>query len=359
MGIYTGFFVKNIKAISMAYTQDHEEENTVNRPLALLMAVFLAGTVQAGAMAAPVQPKPVPVLMYHNITERGGKGDALNVPAEVFEDHVRHLWCYGFSTITLEQLHDYLNGDDSLPANPLVITFDDGYISNYNLAMEPLKEYGFSAVVFMIGDRVGDDGYLDRDMLHSMQSSGVFDIQNHSLSHLYNLCMADKTTINTEVAQAGEQLNQILDKQVKFFCYPYGRYSQRLKQVLMDNGYLLAFTTQYGVVRQSDDPLELDRLRVFGFDTGASLINRIGRAAGADYRVIGSRESAKILYDTEELHLGQGYGLDRSAPGKRPVVAVSGCGLNIVGIRYQALIMEPIFYAITIGFYNKKGFAAK
>jgi peptidoglycan/xylan/chitin deacetylase (PgdA/CDA1 family) len=341
--IYTVTFVKNIKVIPMAYTQNHEEENTLRRPLALLMAVLVTCMMQAEAMAATMRPKPVPVLMYHNITEPGGKGDELNVPADVFEDHIKHLRYYGFSTITLDQLYNYLQGDDNLPDNPLVITFDDGYISNYSLAMEPLKKYGFSAVMFMIGDRIGTDGYLDKDMLEQMQSSGVFDIQNHSLSHLFDLSRSGRPIINAEVVETGKRLEQILKKQVKFFCYPYGRHSKRLKDVLAENGYLLAFTTHYGVVRRGDDPLELDRLRVFGFDTGTSLVNRISRATGISVKPV----FCDVSIDDPDFML-----LIKAVDNSRidiPVLdyRLMAAGLSIASIRYHVLAMAPIFRATT------------
>jgi len=243
----------------------------------LIVVLSVSGVVPAFANGLN---QPVPILMYHNIVDEGGEEDALNVPVDRFEDHIRTLKYMGYNSITFEQLHEYFSGGEGLPENPVLITFDDGYLSNYSHAFGILSEYGYCATVFMITDYIGSYGYLDGEMLVEMQHSGVFDIQNHSASHLYNLSDMDSARMRAQVAGAREVLEELLDKPVRFFCYPFGRHSSALRGVLKAEGIDMAVTTAHGAAKIGDDPLQLDRIRVFGFDTGKSLVNRIGNTTG-------------------------------------------------------------------------------
>lgn len=246
---------------------------------AIVLIVVLSASGVAPAFADGLN-KPVPILMYHNIVDKGGEGDALNVPVDRFEDHIRTLKYRGYNSITFDQLHEYFSGGEELPEYPVLITFDDGYYSNYSHAFEILSEYGYGATVFMITDYIGSEGYLDGEMLVEMQRSGAFDIQNHSASHLYDLSSQNNTKMRTQVAGAREVLEGLLDKPVRFFCYPFGRHSRALRDVLRAEGIGIAVTTAHGAARIGDDPLQLDRIRVFGFDTGKSLVTRIENSTG-------------------------------------------------------------------------------
>jgi peptidoglycan/xylan/chitin deacetylase (PgdA/CDA1 family) len=68
----------------------------------------------------------------------------------MFENQLAELKAYGYNTLFFGQLYDhYMNGAE-LPENPIIITFDDGYESNYTLGYPVLKKYGMNACVFMI-----------------------------------------------------------------------------------------------------------------------------------------------------------------------------------------------------------------
>lgn len=217
----------------------------------------------------------IPILMYHNIIGTDEEGDGLNVSSQIFEEQIKYLKYHGYNTIDFGELYSYFKGESSLPSNPIIITFDDGYESNHKYAYPVLKKYGYKATVFMITDYIGKDWYMTEEMLKKIQGDGVFDVQSHSTSHSYDLAQSDKEDMIYEVKKSKEVLEELLDKSVNIFCYPYGKNSESLRSILKDEGYTVAVTTEHGVASQDNDYFKLKRLRVSGSDRGKGLINRI------------------------------------------------------------------------------------
>src|SRR5215467_4378678 len=98
----------------------------------------------------------IPVLMYHGISENPGKvpyGFLLQETAQ-FEACMRYLVRNHFTTITLQELHQHLKFCSPLPQNPVVLTFDDGYLDNWVYVYPILKKYGLKGTIFVVPDFV-------------------------------------------------------------------------------------------------------------------------------------------------------------------------------------------------------------
>src|SRR5579863_638033 len=93
----------------------------------------------------------IPIVTYHAI---GSGPRPLWVPVKEFEAHLDAFRKAGYATISMTCLIDCLRKDE-LPANALVITFDDGYEGVYSLAWPRLRAAGLGATVFLISDYCG------------------------------------------------------------------------------------------------------------------------------------------------------------------------------------------------------------
>ncbi|WP_432661865.1 polysaccharide deacetylase family protein [Wukongibacter baidiensis] len=238
----------------------------------ILILSFISTTIP---IAYGVQEVSIPILMYHNLVDDNEEGDGLNVSKERFEDQLRYLKFHGYHTIDFSEMDRYFKGEGNLPPNPIIITFDDGYQSNYQYGYPILKKYGYKATVFMITDYIGKEGYMSGGVLKKIQSDGVFDVESHSATHNYNLSELSHDEMVKDVRGSKQKLEELLEKPVNVFCYPYGRSSEKLRKILKDEGYTIAVTTQYGVSAKGSDLLRFKRLRVSGKDPGNSLIKRI------------------------------------------------------------------------------------
>lgn len=100
------------------------------------------------------------VLAYHRITDVHAPdfvGFAPNVSAtkEIFAEQIAHVARH-FNVISLETLVDFIVNDKPLPPRSLLITFDDGYLDNYENAYPILKKHQLPAVIFLATSRMDD-----------------------------------------------------------------------------------------------------------------------------------------------------------------------------------------------------------
>lgn len=143
------------------------------------------------AAAAPAKEDydaDVPILMYHHLDPVSNASTI--VTPETFEKQMKLISDAGYHAVTMEQLVRYVYYGEELPENPVCITFDDGYLSNYEIAYPILQKYGMKGTVFAIGSSIGHSTYKDTSLAITphfgwaqaaeMEASGVMDIQSHT-----------------------------------------------------------------------------------------------------------------------------------------------------------------------------------
>ena len=138
------------------------------------------------------EPVEIPILMYHNlVAEEDDPSISKNTMwVGQFQHQMELLEENGFTTITVDQLVEFGNRGKALPEKPVLITFDDGYRSAYELAFPILQEMDFHAAMFPIGVSVGKDTYKDTGLAmvphfsweeaKEMAESGLVSIQSHT-----------------------------------------------------------------------------------------------------------------------------------------------------------------------------------
>ncbi|WP_425060043.1 hypothetical protein SCACP_06880 [Sporomusa carbonis] len=202
----------------------------------------------------------IPVLNYHEVEDNVNNPLALTV--RDFDDQMAYLHARGYTTITPDQLLNYLNAGGKLPDKSILITFDDGYVNNYTNAYPILKKYGFTATFFLITDVIGHNPwYMNWDQVREMQEQG-FQFGSHTLSHV------DLTSISSEEAalqlvKSREGIEWRLKTPAKYLAYPGGFYNPQIEKSVAQAGYKAAFSVKFGRVQQGSNPLALERIPVF------------------------------------------------------------------------------------------------
>lgn len=206
----------------------------------------------------------VPVLMYHHLLPageyNGGHGSIIAV--ESFAEQMEYLFASGYRTVTLEDFYLFVTGEKKLPPRTVVLTFDDGYASNYHYAYPILKQYHFRAVQFPITGKVNFSiPRMTEEMM--AQSTDVFEFHSHSHNlHYYiddrpSLLAVSPETAREDLLRSRELLECFA------FAYPYGAFNDETIELLKETGYKMAFTIRPGYVRPGDDPFRLKRLGVY------------------------------------------------------------------------------------------------
>lgn len=206
----------------------------------------------------------IPVLMYHHLLPsayKRSKND-LVLTTEEFEKQMEYLYLNDYTTINIRELELFLNNKLELPKKTVLITFDDGYKSNFLYAYPILKWYGFKASIALIPEFMHEyPENFNPAVLNCLSweevalSSDVFEYVNHTYSHV-NLKDAGYKRAKAEI----KQVNDFLD--TDYFVYPFGQTSSKAEQALRTLNYKLAFTTKAGFVRKTSSRLYLPRQRV-------------------------------------------------------------------------------------------------
>ncbi len=155
-----------------------------------------------------------------------------------------------------------------MPRRNVVITFDDGFSDIYDHALPVLSARHIPAVVFATTDRQSSDWpgrhrpypLLTRSQLREMTESGI-DIGSHSRTHA-RLTECSSDDLWNEVDGSKKILEDMLGREIRHFCYPYGTFDERTVAAVRKAGYQTACTTVRGAVGADIDPLRLPRLTV-------------------------------------------------------------------------------------------------
>jgi peptidoglycan/xylan/chitin deacetylase (PgdA/CDA1 family) len=211
----------------------------------------------------------VPILMYHYISTPTDENDKIRVDLSVtpanFEAQMKYLTSEGYHTIKLSDLAEYLISGTRLPSKPIVLTFDDGYLDNYQNALPILKKYNQVGTFFIITGFVdeGRTGYMNWDQIEELAIEGM-EIGSHTMSHL-DLRNRTRAFLNTEIVSSKLTIESRIGTPVKSFCYPSGKYDARTLDVVRAADYLVAVATDsQGVIQSANYIYELRRVRVRG-----------------------------------------------------------------------------------------------
>lgn len=187
-------------------------------------------------------PKKYAILTYHEFTT-GTPETNMQKNIDDFKKEMKFLKKHHYKTLTLSDIECYMNKKCTLPRKSVLITFDDGSKSAYELAFPILKEYGFNAVMFYVGSNVdGDaDKVITKDDLFKIENEYPnIEIASHSFNnHSDN---AYKKSVS-ELDEDFKSMRNIVDS--KYFAYPYGFYSDNYINALKTNGFELAFGFGY------------------------------------------------------------------------------------------------------------------
>ncbi len=215
----------------------------------------------------------IPILMYHVVTSppAGVANAELWIPEDRFREHMHALRRAGYHAITLRQAFAGWRRGAGLPRRPVVVTFDDGYLSHYTKARPVLRALGWPGVLNLKVGNVGRDGISTRQV-KALIAAG-WELDAHTISHP-DLTTLTADALRHEVAGSRRALRRRFGVRVDFFCYPAGRYDARVIAAVEAAGYRGATTTVEGYA-SAGNPYELKRVRVNGGDTAAALMDKL------------------------------------------------------------------------------------
>ena len=258
------------------------KKQRVKRAALVLAALLLASAAFADTAlrSAPVPEKyALPVLMYHHLVPDGEPCNDMTVTVGRMEEDLRWLRDNGYHTILPWEL---AAGED-LPEKAVLLTFDDGYRSNYQLLYPLLEKYRMKAVISVITcmPDLPADNFLTWDMCREMTDSGLVEIGSHT-DRLHNLgdrggCFdpGGVNGIQRDPAESDREFRaRVLDDIQKscdritwevgrptFFAYPFGVTEPEAEE-LVEELFPVTVVTRTGVADLRKGTRQMPRLTV-------------------------------------------------------------------------------------------------
>ncbi|PYL68540.1 MAG: hypothetical protein DMF20_00465 [Verrucomicrobia bacterium] len=213
------------------------------------------------------QTAQVIIFCYHRLVDKIRYPGTEITPA-AFEAQMKELKDRGITVISMQDLLAWKRGEKNIPPRSAVVTFDDGWKSQYEVAWPIMKKYGYPFTMFIYtegvrGGSLGGGEAITWEQLADMRDNGV-DIEGHSATHqdlreghTITLIAGGKRSrtkvtgpqyeqwMQNEVVGSKQLLEQRLGIKVNCFAVPFGNYNEHVKEIARNSGYEAMFTV-YG-----------------------------------------------------------------------------------------------------------------
>ena len=225
----------------------------------------------------------VPVLMYHVIAPppSGAPYPGLYVQPQEFAAQMQALRTAGWHPVTLDQLRAYWTKGARLPAGrPIVITFDNGYHSQYTEALPVLHKLGWVADEnIQLSGLPPQQGGLTTDEVRGLIDAG-WELDTQGISHA-DLITLDAGELHYQIVTARRRLQHEYGVPVNWFCYPSGHYDATVIAAVRAAGFVGSTTVVPGWAGATSDMYRLPRLRVLGGTSPSALLAQIASSESA------------------------------------------------------------------------------
>jgi peptidoglycan/xylan/chitin deacetylase (PgdA/CDA1 family) len=331
-----------------------------------------AATVTPVVAASPKITKPVVdqtaqtiIFCYHRLVDKVRYPGTEITPA-AFEAQMKELKDHGITVISMQDLLAWKRGEKNIPPRCAVVTFDDGWKSQYEVAWPIMKKFGYPFTMFIYtegvrGGSLGGGEAITWEQLGDMRDNGV-DIEAHSATHQdlregHAITLAGagvKRTrtrltgpqyeqwVRNEVVGCKELLEQRLGIKVNCFAVPFGNYNEHVKELARNAGYEAMFTVYGQPITFTSAMDSLGRYAIEAnkpkvFEDAVKMIGA-STSGGAPVAEIGAKDLATQPADGETVRTGLPLikanltGIGQIDPG---TVQMRVSGLGVVPATYD------------------------
>lgn len=241
-----------------------------------------------GYAGAACNTAPLPILMYHSISEEPEPGVApyyqTNTSPAKFAEQLAvlaedHYWTQWLAPLS-QRDQDGWPWQPKTRQPPVLITFDDGYRNFYTEAWPVLRRHGYTATMFLPTAYIAEErrSFKGQECLtwgevRELHAEGV-EFGSHTVSHP-RLVDLGWNEIEAELADSKSRIEDNLQVRVTTFAYPYAfpqanrEFARRFRVALKTAGYECCVTTEVGRATVSQDPYRWKRLPVNTLDDAA------------------------------------------------------------------------------------------
>ena len=254
-------------------------------PGADVQVLWQGGSPQTSTVKQEIVTERLPILMYHRVAPQGTHAlTRYRVTPEAFDEQLRYLRDTGYLSIPIEDWHAAMHAHRPLSGRAILLTFDDGYQDFYDYAWPILKKYDFSALVFLVADKIGGANDWDLhfgeriplmnwDKINQLSENGIR-FGSHTATHSM-LTAVSPTEVARQAIRSRQILQSGLEKPVLSLAYPHGAEDPLVRHIAGGCGYIYGFTCRPGRSGLWDGLLELPRIEVDGRQKFSDFVKQV------------------------------------------------------------------------------------
>lgn len=175
------------------------------------------------------------IVMLHQVTPHEA-ASGMNMPPQKFEQLLQYLVKKGTRFCFVSELDQYQG-----QKNIVALSFDDGFLDNYQYAYPLIKKYKAKATIYLATQIEGIDT-LNAQQIHEMSDSGVIEFGAHTQHHV-NLLKLDDEEAYQEIQNSKRDVEALVGR-CPSFAYPFGRFNEKHQQMVKEIGFKNAVSTR-------------------------------------------------------------------------------------------------------------------
>jgi len=201
------------------------------------------------------------IFVYHRF------GDSRYPSTNTTKDELNKEFNYfknnGYKVISLEKLVNALKKGDNIPDNWVILTIDDSFKSFYENGLDIFKRYGypFSLFVYVEASLRGYHDYLSFAQLKEISKYGSLEFHSYEHPHLTKL---SDNRVKEDFKKGLSIFEKELKIRPKYYSYPYGEYTSRIKKIAKSFGFDAIINQNMGAIGKGSDIYDLDRNALVG-----------------------------------------------------------------------------------------------
>ncbi len=215
-----------------------------------------------------------PILAFHNVSATLKEDKwGLTINTLDLEKKFQQLQEANYQTVFITELAQYIEKGQKIPNNLVALTFDDGTIGFYTEVLPLLKKYQIKASLYIMTG-VRSKNYVNAEQIKEIDQTGLVEIGSHTVYHQRLASLSEEEQFK-ELVNSKKYLENLLQKEIKVLCYPYGSYSEKTKELTKEAGYLYALDFNRSPVLKEFDLWAINRIGLSPNMNIVSILNNL------------------------------------------------------------------------------------
>jgi biofilm PGA synthesis lipoprotein PgaB len=152
----------------------------------IIIITCIIVSLSNGILAKDMQPGEFLVFCYHNVPIKANPADSYGVSQNIFVEQMEYLRTHGYHPVSLGDILNTREGKKDLPDKPILLTFDDAYISYYNFVFPVLKKFDYPSLLAVVGSWIDNppeglpEPLMSWDQIREVAQSDLVEIASHT-----------------------------------------------------------------------------------------------------------------------------------------------------------------------------------